>query len=138
MSNTLADIPIATEEPVTGMVAALLVELANFLDALAQHQTPHSIDLHSLPMNDADRAALKTALGQGEVSITLQSMGESRIYETAYAGIWWLSHFDVEGRLLSELIEICRVPAILVPHQEDIARAAATLGTVATRRSAHD
>jgi hydrogenase-1 operon protein HyaF len=89
-------------------------------------------------MNDADRAALKTALGQGEVSITLQSMGESRIYETAYAGIWWLSHFDVEGRLLSELIEICRVPAILVPHQEDIARAAATLGTVATRRSAHD
>ncbi len=138
MSETLADIAISSPEVETGMADAILMELADFLETFAKEQTPHSIDLHSLPMNDADRAALKQALGQGEVNITLQSMGESQIYETAYAGIWWLSHFDTEGRLLTELIEICSVPAILIPHQEDISRAAVTLKTVATRRSADD
>lgn len=136
--SSLSDIPVSVPEAATGMAAAVLSELADFLQALAAHDKTHSIDLHSLPMNTADRSELQAALGQGEVEIQLNSLGQSQLYETAYAGIWWVRHFDTEGRLISELIDICSVPTILIAHQDDITLAAQTLKQIATGRQADD
>jgi hydrogenase-1 operon protein HyaF len=114
------ELPIEIAEPTTGMAQAVLSELANHLPALSSAGTPHVIDLTSLPMNDSDKKELEALLGKGEVSITLSTIGDSQIYETGYNGIWWIKHYSADNQLLSELIEINRVPEIIKSHPDDI------------------
>ena len=119
-------LPIAVEvtTPSSSMVQALLCELAQHLQNLAQHDQSQTIDLSSLPISDADRCELERLLGRGEVEITLNTLGQSLIHETTYSGIWWIKHFSADDKLLSELIEVSRVPAIIHSHPDDIAVAA--------------
>jgi hypothetical protein len=110
-----------------GGVTAILAELAARLERLTAHGDTALIDLHSLPMSPSDRSELLLALGQGEVTATLDAHGESTLRETAYAGIWWTVHRDRDGQITSELLEVTLVPQILAAGTEDIARAAVAL-----------
>ncbi len=118
----LDGIQLAVEvtEPSTGMARAVLRELAEHLPALAEHGHSHLVDLTSLPMSSGDKQELATLLGQGEVDITLDTMGASRIYETAYSGIWWVKHYSADDQLISELIEIAEIPGIIKSQAADI------------------
>jgi hydrogenase-1 operon protein HyaF len=111
----------------TGMAESILREVARALAALAATGARDAIDLRSLPMTAADRDALQTALGRGEASVTLQAAGTSEIWETRFAGVWWLRHFGGDGRVAAELIEITPVPDIVTAHPDDIGAAAAAL-----------
>ncbi len=106
-------------------VAAILAELAARLELLAAHGDRALIDLHSMPMSPADRIELQDALGQGEVRALLDAQGESTLYETAYAGVWWIVHRDREGEVTSELLEVTLTPRILAAHAQDLAPASA-------------
>lgn len=121
---TLPGISIKVAEQPTGMAEALMTELQTHLLALAQQDVSNSVDLRSLPMNDADRQQLAKLLGKGEVEISLNTIGKSKIYETSYTGIWWLTHFGDDENILSELIEITHVPEIIISHRDDITVAA--------------
>lgn len=118
------NLPIEIAEVGTGLAQAVMSELAQHVSILAQSGTPHVIDLTSLPMNEMDKQELKNALGQGEVSITLSTIGDSQIYETRFSGVWWVTHFTTDNRIISELIEIAQVPEIVKSHPDDIKKSA--------------
>lgn len=111
-------------DAVTGLAEAVLSEIADLLDQFAASGAQSSIDLSGLPMTDADREKLAQRLGRGEVQATLDVAGQTDVWETQYAGVWWVRHFGGNGQVISEEIAITHVPAILLTHRED-ARAAA-------------
>ena len=115
-------------EPIRPVAEAVLREVGTLLEALARDPMfSDAIDLHSLPLNDAERAQLRRRLGQGEIDAALDLAGPTRISETAYAGVWWVRHADADDRTLLEQIVIARAPALLLAHPSDIADAAALL-----------
>ena len=137
--SRLSDIPIRIESqarpevPATaggmglGGVAAILSELAALLEQLVNQDAAGAIDLRSLPMSPPDRTELQRVLGDGEVQATVSTQGASRIFETRIPGVWWVEHFDQAGELIAELIEVSRVPQILVRATDEIAAGARSL-----------
>lgn len=115
--------PCQTEN-ITGMARSILAEVARMLEALAKDGTTSSIDLRSLPLTDADRQQLEELLGRGEVSAELEVAGRSSIWETAYAGAWWVRHRGAGDKISSEEIMVCPIPEILITHAADIESAA--------------
>jgi HupH hydrogenase expression protein, C-terminal conserved region len=111
----------------TGLAESLLQEIAQLLTTLGESGQPAAIDLRSLPMTEADRSELEERLGRGEVDILLTVAGKSEIWETQYAGVWWVRHFGADDRVAAERIEITACPQILVTHDADIAAACARL-----------
>ena len=112
---------------VTGLADAVLQEIIQLLDRLLETGKPGMIDLHSLPMTDADRGLLREKLGEGEVDVRLKVAGSSTVEETGTAGVWWVRHEGGDGRLAAEIIEVTRVPDILLSHVDDIREGRARL-----------
>jgi hydrogenase-1 operon protein HyaF len=81
------------------------------------------IDLHGLPFGPGDEQRLLELLGQGEVEAHIEALGPTRIWETAYPGVWLVDHRNAEDERLALHIEICSVPEILRSQPEDIADA---------------
>lgn len=127
---TLNNIPLEVAEPNTGMAKAVLSELLDHMQVLALTGKPHVIDLTSLPMTNSDKQELASLLGKGEVDITLSTIGESLINETAFSGVWWIKHYTSDQKLISELIEITTVPEIIKSHSDDIQHAANELTNI--------
>lgn len=120
-------------------VAAIACEIANLLESLSADGEPGAIDLRSLPMTVADRLRLQEILGTGEVRATIDADGPSTVRETGIAGVWWTEHRNRQGELLAELIEVCRVPEILVLAQDELAPGARRLRErIAALTAAHD
>ena len=109
---------------VTGMALSIMAEVARMLEALADKGKKGSIDLRSLPLTDADREQLEELMGRGEVKAELEVSGDSTVWETSYPGAWWIRHHGAGGKISSEEISICPVPAILSAHPADIEAAA--------------
>lgn len=107
---------------------AVLREVARLLGELARDpRCDEAIDLNSLPMTDGERDRLRRRLGRGEVEAAFELVGPTRITETAYAGVWWVRHADVDDRAVLEHIVVARVPALLRAHPADIEGAARRL-----------
>jgi len=111
----------------TGMAWSVLAEVGRLLEDLASRGQTASIDLRSLPLTDADRAELEALLGRGEVRVELDLAGRSEVWETGYAGAWWIRHRGAGDRISSEEIAVCPVPVILETHPVDIEAAARRL-----------
>ncbi|MBF0220596.1 MAG: hydrogenase expression/formation protein [Gammaproteobacteria bacterium] len=103
--------------------SALLQELLTLQQRLLKQGESAAIDLHTLPLSPSDRDRLRNFLGHGEVAITLNALGHSEIYETAFAGIWWTTHYSESGTLIAEQLEVTLLPAMV---SSDIAEVAAS------------
>jgi len=130
--SRLSEIAIRIEPPAAvgglgGGVTAILSELITLLERLTDSQESGAIDLRSLPMSVDDLAELRRALGEGEVRATLDAEGVSAIRETKVPGVWWVEHRDRHGELMAELIEVTRMPQILMTASEEIATGARLL-----------
>lgn len=101
----------------------VLHELHHALTALQLHGTESAIDISSLPFGAEDEQRLEETLGSGEVEAVLHSLGESRIYETTFPGIWWVEHRNEQGDVTARSIEVTYVPGILKSQEEDVATA---------------
>lgn len=121
------EIPVEIGAPTTGMAQAVLAELNEHLTELSFSGRQHVIDLTSLPMNDSDKRELELFLGRGEVAVTLQTMGDSQVFETGYSGIWWIKHYNADNQLIAELLEITTLPEIIKSHPEDVQASAVEL-----------
>jgi hydrogenase-1 operon protein HyaF len=117
---SLSDISVKVLDQSSGMATALLHELADALRLLADSGESNSIDLRSLPLTETDLAELAEMLGKGELSARIDSIGYSQVQETAFSGIWWISHYGDDGDLLAEILEVTRVPELLISHVDDI------------------
>jgi HupH hydrogenase expression protein, C-terminal conserved region len=114
-------VKVAGDPPATGGSApALLQELANMLQLLADTGEGGAIDLQSLLFTPADKSWLRERLGRGEVRITLDAGGESRYDETGIPGIWWVEHRNPNGAVTGEFLEVGRVPEIVPAHPDDV------------------
>ncbi|MEJ2713818.1 MAG: hydrogenase expression/formation C-terminal domain-containing protein [Acidihalobacter sp.] len=121
----LEDIAVSVYDPrldnsPTPNVQALLNEIATHLVALLEDGEGSSIDLRGLPLMPGEREALRNALGRGEISARVETLGEAEIHETAFPGVWWSQHRDESGDTVAELIEICLQPAMLTSHPADV------------------
>ena len=121
--NNLKDIPVKTdnaEEYSVGNIRALQAEIAACLEKLAETGGTGIIDLNSLPFAPGEYEQLRQALGQGEVSARIEAIGPSEIIETRYPGVWWVTHYNVEGDIVADLIEISWIPEIMKSQPDDI------------------
>ena len=122
----LNDIPVRIEQShpsrVDGAtVTAVLTRLTAVLAEYVETGQPGVIDLRYLPrMHEATYQALKDALSVGEVSAVVDTESKVEIMETQYPGVWWITHRDERGGIMTELIEIVDIPSILKSHPTDI------------------
>ena len=103
-----------------GNVSALLSEIAAHLERLIASGETSLIDLKSLPFAPGEYEQLRQTLGQGEVTAHIDAIGPSEIIETQYPGVWWLTHYNVEGDIVADMIEIAPIPNILQSQPEDV------------------
>lgn len=115
----------STPKPSTigGGVQAMAHEILSHLDRLNRSGETAAIDLKSLPMAPDEFHGIKKMLGQGELDLTVDMDGPTRIRETAFAGVWWVQHKSADGRILAEFIEIARFPDFLSAQPDHIADA---------------
>lgn len=131
--NHLKGIPIATDEALSatalshGNALPLLHEIEILLNDLVTTDKSASIDLRSLPMLPGDYETLREALGEGEVSATLDVFGPTLVRETAIHGVWWVTHQNADGEVTAEFIEVTYLPEILKTHPADARAAVETL-----------
>jgi hydrogenase-1 operon protein HyaF len=121
--DNLGAIPIyaqAEETYSVGNIRALLAEIAARLQKLASDGTSGSIDLNCLPFAPGEYEQLRQTLGQGEVSAHIEAIGPSEIIETRYPGVWWVTHYNVEGDIVADTIEIAWLPEIIQSQPADV------------------
>ncbi len=109
-------------DALSGNAPVLLRELAEQVRRLVAAAEPAAIDLNALPLTPADLDWLKATLGEGEVSVTLHSDGESSLVETACPGVWWVTHHNENGHVVSRFIEVAFVPELVKAHPADVKR----------------
>ena len=121
---TLQNIPVSVEsveEYSIGNLRALLAEIATLLEEFTRDGTCGNIDLNSLPFAPGEYEQLRQLLGQGEVSVHIEAVGPSEIIETRYPGVWWATHYNVEGDIVADTLEITDIPEIIKSQSADIA-----------------
>jgi len=108
-------------------VRAILQEIATLLDELLksgatlESGVTRAIDIRSLPLLPGDYEALEDVLGTGEVSAEFDGgYGPTEIFETGIPGVWWIKHFNEEGDIAAEFIDIARIPEILLSQEDDM------------------
>lgn len=127
---SLNAIPVHTETVATGNLRPVMHEIRQALSDLIVHGTHGMIDLHSLPFSPQEYAALDEFLGEGEIDLTLNVLGKTRLRESGYAGIWRIEHFDDNDKRIGYFIEIGHVPEILRSQCDDIKEGLAAMTTI--------
>lgn len=121
------DIPVQVDTAY-GNVRPILVEVMHALDTLLDDGAPTTIDLAGLPFGPGELDQLEDALGQGELVAELDALGNSHIRETAYPGVWWVEHRNVNDEITGRYLEVTRIPDILCSQDADIGAGRARLG----------
>lgn len=104
----------------TGNVLPLLHEIRHALRRLAEDDEGTVIDLRSLPLAPGEETKIEAALGQGEVAVRIEALGPTTINETAYPGVWLVTHRNTEDEVVARFIEIARVPDLVLAQADDI------------------
>ncbi len=124
--NKVNDIPVQLGAA-HGNVRPILSEVLHALDKLLDDDVPTTIDLAGLPFGPGELEKLESALGEGELVARLDALGTSHIRETAYPGVWWVEHRNVNDEITGRYIEVTRFPEILSSQDADIGAARARL-----------
>lgn len=125
--SLIGEIPVQVEAT-HGNVRPILFEVLHALDRLLDEDTPTTIDLAGLPFGPGELDGLEALLGEGELVATLDALGNSRIRETAYPGVWWIEHRNVNNEVVGRYLEVTRLPEILCSQDADIGAGRARLG----------
>lgn len=105
-----------------GSAARLLLrQLVEMLDKLLRHDEPGHIDLRAMELDEDDYALLHQTLGEGEIMAQVSNFGRVSVMECGYAGIWWVTHMDESGQVLSEFLEVSYCPEVLIAETETVA-----------------
>lgn len=103
-----------------GGVKAIGFEILSCLERFLDSGETGAIDMRGLPMAPNEYGELIDMLGQGELDLTIEMSGTTRIRETAFSGVWWIQHKGPDDRIQSEYIEINRIPEFLCAQTDQI------------------
>ncbi len=106
-----------------GNALPILHEVRHGLHRLSESGEPTLIDLHALPFGPGDEERLMALLGRGEVEARIDALGPTRVWESAFPGVWLVDHRNAQDERLALHIEISGVPEILRSQSEDVADA---------------
>lgn len=99
----------------------VLHEVAALLARFIETGQTAVIDLRNQPwMNESTYRYLREALGKGEVTAVVDADRQVEVTETQYAGVWWLTHRNEQGAIVTELIDVTTIPDILKPHAAEM------------------
>ena len=104
----------------SGIVITILHELSEMLDDLLDKDESSAIDLQDLPITPGDYELLREVLAEGEVHASIDAIGPTEVRETLFPGVWWITHYNVEGDIMADVIEVALVPDILKSHPDDV------------------
>ena len=111
---------IQTSNELTWNARPILFEVMHALEELLDSGATSIIDLRSIPLAPGEEDTIIETLGRGEVHARLDALGQSEIYETRYAGVWLVTHYNEAEAIVSRFIEITRLPDILNSQNEDM------------------
>jgi hydrogenase-1 operon protein HyaF len=101
------------------------------LDILARTGEGAVVDLRALPrIGPLGYGFLKDWLSIGEVHAVISGLRQSEIRETAFAGVWWVTHRNEKDEIVTELLEVTEIPSLLKSQQEDIVAGLKTMRDV--------
>jgi len=121
MTTKLADIPVTAETAVTVNLPPVLHEILHGVQQLRAAGTPSVVDLQAMPFGPGERDRLLALLGEGEVAARVNALGETRIKESRFPGVWVVEHLNLEGQPIALQIEIAEAPALLRTPEADLA-----------------
>jgi hydrogenase-1 operon protein HyaF len=98
-----------------------LHELVERLGRLREADEPSHLELTAMGLGEADFALLRETLGEGEILAEVDNGGHVSVIESGYAGIWWVSHLDEEGQVMSEFLEVSYCPEVLIAEMDVVA-----------------
>ena len=104
----------------SGIVITILHEISEMLDDLLDKDESSAIDLQDLPITPGDYELLREVLAEGEVHASIDAIGPTEVRETLFPGVWWITHYNVEGDIMADVIEVALVPDILKSHPDDV------------------
>ena len=107
----------------TWNVKPILHEIRHALKKLLDSGGSSIIDLRSIPLAPGEEEAIIETLGHGEVHARLDALGPSEIYETQYAGVWIVTHYNESDSIVSRFIEVIEIPDVLKSQDEDVEQA---------------
>lgn len=111
----------------TQNVMPILHEIRHALQRLFNDGESSVIDLRSIPLAPGEEESIIATLGKGEVFARLDALGPSEIYETRYAGVWLVTHFNESESIVGRFIEIIEIPEVLKSQHQDVSAALAAL-----------
>ena len=104
----------------TGNVGPLLHEIRHALARLVKGGEGTVIDMRSLPLAPGEEKRIEEALGEGELRADLDALGPTTIIESRFPGVWLITHKNADGAVVARIIEVSRIPDILMSQREDI------------------
>ena len=111
----------------TWNVEPILHEVRHALQQLLENDETSIIDLRSIPLAPGEEEKIIETLGHGEVHARLDVLGSSEIYETRYAGVWLVTHYNENDNIVSRFIEVTELPDVLKSQREDVVDAQSAL-----------
>lgn len=118
---------IQTGNELTWNARPILFEVRHALEALLDNGLNSIIDLRSIPLAPGEEETIIDTLGRGEVHARLDALGPSEIYETRYAGVWLITHYNEDESIVSRFIEVTEMPEILKSQPGDMSIALTAL-----------
>jgi hydrogenase-1 operon protein HyaF len=119
--STLAELEIEVGDIGTHNVIPLLHEIRHALAQLLEEGKETAIDLRSIPLAPGEEAVIEQVLGEGEVQAVLSALGPSDFRETTYPGVWVVTHYNHDDKIVGKFVEVAVVPALLRSQAEDMA-----------------
>jgi hydrogenase-1 operon protein HyaF len=119
--STLAELEIEVGDIGTHNVIPLLHEIRHALSQLLEEGKETVIDLRSIPLAPGEEAVIEQVLGEGEVQAVLSALGPSDFRETSYPGVWVVTHYNHDDKIVGKFVEVAVVPALLRSQAEDMA-----------------
>lgn len=131
----LNEIPIQVEfsNESTSMLLPILHEIVSMLNKLISSGQSTILDLRHEPLSLEDIADLRDLLGQGEINANFTALGSTNIRETGISGVWWITHYNQQGNVISEFIEISTCPEMLKTCPEELDSALSKLQSMVSQ-----
>lgn len=115
-------LPESTQGHNLDIAKRLLHDVSEALVQLSDSGRMSVIDLKQVPRMTPDTYQyLKDNLSVGEARILIRADITIDILETAFPGVWWITHQSEQGDIVTEIIEVAPIPGILRPHRAEIA-----------------
>jgi hydrogenase-1 operon protein HyaF len=113
----------------TRNVEPILHEIRHALEKLINEGEGSIIDLRSIPLAPGEEEAITQTLGHGEIHTRMDALGPSEIYETRFAGVWMVTHFNDSESIVSRFIEVTWLPDVIESQRDDVINALDRLDT---------